>query len=334
MKTISIVSPCFNEEANVEACYRAVKSLFEGVLSDYAVEHIFVDNASTDRTIEILRGIADRDRNVKIVINARNFGPFRSTFNGLRYATGDAVLVMLPVDLQDPPELIPEFVRHWEQGIEVVAGARNSREESSVLRRVRHAFYRVVNMLSEFEIPPDVGEFQLIDRKVLDAVLMHRDHYPYIRGIIASCGFKRLIIPYTWRARERGHSKLNLLNLTDQALNGIFSFTNTPMRLCALTGFLLAIACILFALISVITYILDPDLAPRGTMTIIVSVLFLSSVQLIFTGILGEYVTSVHAQVRGGPSVIERERINIQSPLRRPDQSTASTDLAAEAPDL
>ena len=129
MKTITIVSPCFNEEDNVEACYLAVKSLFEDQLSGYAREHIFVDNASTDRTVEILRSIAERDRCLKIIVNARNFGPFRSTFHGLKYATGDAILVMLPVVLQDPPELIPGFVRHWENGIEIVAGARSNREE-------------------------------------------------------------------------------------------------------------------------------------------------------------------------------------------------------------
>jgi len=311
VKTITIVSPCFNEEDNVEACYQALKSLFEKELPNYRREHIFVDNASSDRTVEILRRISAADRNVKVVVNARNFGLFRSTFNGLQYATGDAIMVMVPVDLQDPPELIPEFVKHWEQGIEIVAGARANREESLAMRTARRAFYRIVNTLSDFEIPPDVGEFQLIDRKVLQAVLTHRDHYPYIRGIIAACGFKKLIIPYTWRARKRGFSKNNFPMLVDQALNGIFSFTKAPMRACSFAGLVIAALCVLFALVSLIIYFIDPDLAPRGTITIIVSVLFLSSLQLIFIGILGEYVTSIHSQVRGGPVVIERERINI-----------------------
>lgn len=311
MKTITVVSPCFNEEKNVEECYRTVREIFETQLPDYNLEHIFIDNASTDKTASILRGIAQSDPRVKVIINARNFGLFRSTFNGLKYATGDATVVMLPVDLQDPPDLIPEFVKHWESGIEVVAGARSTREESYPLRTARHLFYRIVNRLSDFEIPIDVGEFQLIDRKVLDAVLKHRDHYPYIRGIIASCGFKRLVIPYTWQARKRGVSSLNFPILVDQALNGIFSFTKAPMRLCTFVGFGIAAFCILFSLISVVLYLLSPDLAPRGTMTIIVALFFLSGVQLIFIGMLGEYVTSLHAQVRGGPLVIERERINI-----------------------
>lgn len=311
MKTISIVSPCFNEEDNVEECYETVRALFAAEMPGYRCEHVFVDNASTDRTVEILRGIAERDPNVRVVVNARNFGVFRSTFNGLRYASGDAVLVMLPVDLQDPPELIPEFVRLWEQGYEVVAGARLTREEGFFLRTARMAFYRIVNGLSDFELTPGVGEFQLVDRKVMDAVLAHNDNYPYIRGILASVGFKRIIRPYTWKARKRGLSKHNLPMLTDQALNAIFAFTRAPMRFCTLAGVTVSALCLLFSLLSVIAYFVNPELAPRGTTTIIVSLFFLSGIQLLFIGMLGEYITSVHNQVRGGPMVIERERMNV-----------------------
>lgn len=310
MKKITIVSPCYNEEENVRACYDAVKRLFDNELSGYQREHIFADNCSVDKTPEILREIATADTGVKVILNARNFGPFRSLFNGLRYATGDAIVVFLPVDLQDPPELIPEFVRHWENGIEVVAGARVNRDETRLLRLCRWIFYRIVNGLSDFEIPPDVGEFQLIDRKVWEAMMSYHDHYPYIRGIIASCGFKRLIVPYTWRTRQRGLSKNNIPRLVDQALNGIFSFTNAPMRFCTFAGFSLAAICLIFAAYSLVSYLVLPHLAPRGTTTIIFSIFFLSGVQLIFIGILGEYVTSTHAQVRRGPLVIERERIN------------------------
>ena len=209
MARITIVSPCYNEEENVEHCYQAVLALFapDGPLAHHEREHIFSDNASEDATVEILRRIASTDQSAKVILNARNFGPFRSNFNALRYATGDAILVFLPVDLQDPPEMVPEMVRHWENGIEVVAGARVNREETWTLRTCRRIFYRIVNMLSDFEIPENVGEFQLIDRKVWEVVVSHRDQYPYIRGIIASAGFRRLIMPYTWKARKRGISK-------------------------------------------------------------------------------------------------------------------------------
>ena len=238
-------------------------------------------------------------------------------FNGLRYATGDAVVVFMPVDLQDPPELIPDFVRYWESGIEIVAGARANREESFLLRTCRKIFYGIVNGLSEFDIPKDVGEFQLIDRKVWQAVMAYDDHYPYIRGIIASVGFKRLIVPYTWKARKRGISKNNLPRLVDQALNGIFSFTNAPMRFCIYVGFALAAFCIIYAIGTLVAAIFMPMLAPRGTITIIVSLFFLSGIQMLFIGMLGEYVTSIHAQVRRGPTVVERELINVDQPTNR-----------------
>lgn len=314
MKTISVISPAYNEVENVRICYERLKAIFAEQLPNYRLEHIFADNASTDGTVDILREIAASDPNVKAILNARNFGPFRSLFNALKYATGDAIVVFMPVDLQDPPELIPEFVRYWEQGIEVVAGSRAVREETWLLRKCRSLFYHLVNALSDFELTPNVGEFQLIDRKVWEAVISHEDHYPYVRGIIASVGFKRLIVPYTWGERKRGISKNNLPRLVDQALNGIFSFTNAPMRICIYIGFVIALVCIGYALFAAVAFLLNPSLAPRGTATIIVSIFFLSGLQLAFIGILGEYVTSIHSQVRKRPLVVERERINIEPP--------------------
>lgn len=311
MKTISIVSPCYNEEDNVEQCHAVVKKLFEEHLPNYRRQHIFVDNASTDTTVEKLKAIAADDPDVGVVVNARNFGVFRSAFNGLRHANGDAVLVLLPVDLQDPPELIPEFVKLWESGYDIVAGSRGDREESFLLRTCRWAFYRIVNTLSDFEISPDVGEFQLVDRKVHQAILQHDDHYPYIRGIIASVGFKKVIVPYKWKARKRGISKHNVYALIDQALNGIFSFTRAPLRLCTFAGIAISIFCILFAVYAMIAYFLTDVGAPRGTMTIIVALFFLSGIQMFFIGMLGEYVTSIHSQVRRGPLVVERETVNL-----------------------
>ena len=322
MPLISVVSPCFNEEDNVANCHETVRRIFDEHLPGYDRQHIFVDNASTDRTVEIIKEIAAEDPSVGLVVNTRNYGVFRSSFNGLRYASGDAILVMLPVDLQDPPELLPEFVRLWESGYEIVAGARKNRRESLALRAGRAVFYRIVNGLSDFELTPDVGELQLVDRKVLDAVLSFNDQYPYIRGILASVGFKRIIIPYDWALRKRGVSKHNLLMMIDQALNAIFSFTRAPMRFCTLSGTAIAVLSILFSFLSVLMWLINPDLGPRGTTTIIVALFGLSGIQLIFIGMLGEYVTSIQAQVRGGPMVIERERVNLDEATvasRRPE---------------
>jgi hypothetical protein len=222
------------------------------------------------------------------------------------------VLVFLPADLQDPPEMIAEFVRLWETGIEVVAGARANRQESLALRACRGIFYRIVNALSDIDIPVNVGEFQLIDRKVWQAVIEHDDHYPYIRGIIASVGFRRVIVPYTWVARKRGLSKNNLPRLIDQALNGIFSFTTVPLRFCSFVGFSLSTLCVLYAALAAVLHFIAPNLAPHGITTLIVAIFFLSGVQMAFIGILGEYVTSIHAQVRKRPLVVELERINME----------------------
>lgn len=333
MKTISIISPCYNEADNVRACREAVKALFApgGPLDIFRCEHIFADNDSRDGTVEILREMAAADPSMKVILNARNYGPFRSNFNALRTATGDAVLVFLPVDLQDPPEMIAEFVKLWESGVEVVAGARANREESLILRMCRGIFYRLVRNLSDIDMPLDVGEFQLIDRKVWQAVVQHDDHYPYIRGIIASVGFRRVIVPYTWAARKSGLSKNNLPRLIDQALNGIFSFTSVPMRLCTFAGMGMALLCFLYATVSAGLWLFSPELAPRGTMTMIVSLFFLSGVQMSFIGILGEYVTSIHAQVRKRPLVVERERINMDAPVVENPVHTLQQRLADAA---
>lgn len=312
-KLISVLTPCLNESTNVRDCHLAVRRLFETALADYDYEHIFCDNASTDDTVEILRGLAREDRRVKVIVNARNFGPFRSAFNGLLNARGDAVVVFLAADLQDPPELIVDFVRRWESGYEVVYGVRRRREEGWLLALLRKVYYRVVNQFASTTIPPDVGEFQLIDRVIVEALRGFDDYYPYIRGMIASCGFRSTGIDYTWVARRKGRSKNRWYHLVDQGLNGIISFSNVPMRICLATGFLLSGASMAYALIQLlINLVYFRELAPAGTATLIVALFFFSGVQLLFLGIVGEYVMAIHSQVRRRPVVIERERVNFE----------------------
>ena len=309
---ISVVTPCYNEEDNLEDCRKALRETFEKLLPGYDLEHIFCDNASTDGSESLLRRMAAADPSVKVVLNARNYGPFRSTFNGLRHATGDAVVVLFAADLQDPPEVIPDFVREWRAGHEVVQGIRAQREESFAMRSVRKAYYRLVSRLSGIDIPIDVGEFQLIDRKVLSALLEHEDHYPYIRGMIANCGFRTKGIPYVWRARRKGFSKNRLYHLVDQGLNGVISFTNVPMRLAMFGGFGIAMASFVYAAVTVVVHLVTHgELASPGIATLIVALFFFGGVQLMFLGLIGEYVSSIHSQVRKRPLVVEREKINI-----------------------
>jgi len=311
-RVISIVAPCFNEADNVRPCYEAVRRLFEERLPAYDFEIIFADNASTDGTQAVLRELAAADPRVKVILNSRNYGPFRSSFNALLHASGDACIPMLAVDLQDPPELIPVFVERWEQGFHVVAGRRRTRQEPWVLRSARHLYYRLVTALADVAIPPDVGEYQLIDRVVLDALRRFDDHYPYIRGMIATCGFDVTIVDYEWRARARGVSKNRLYHLVDQGLNGLISFSNAPLRMVTLFGGVIAVLSATWAIVQLlVNLVMYRSLVAPGIATLIVALFFFSGVQLMVLGLIGEYVGSIHAQVRRRPLVIERETINL-----------------------
>lgn len=310
-KTISIITPCFNEEANVWECYETVREICTKQLPGYRYEHIFCDNASTDGTLAELRKIAEQDGNVRVIANSRNFGPFNSMFNGLMAASGDIAIPLVPADLQDPPELIPEFVKKWEDGYEIVYGVRENREESAALHATRRLYYRWVNRLANVEIPLNVGEFTLIDKKVINALKECDDYYPYLRGMIANSGFRSTSIPYTWRARKRGISKANAYALIDQGLNGLISFTNVPMRLCLLAGVSIAFLSIAYAIVSLLVGLIwYRQFSAPGIQTLIVSVFFFSGVQLFTLGVLGEYISAIHFQVRKRPLVVERERIN------------------------
>lgn len=311
MKTISVVTPCYMEEENVRAAYEAVKRVFDESLPGYRREHVFTDNCSSDRTVAILREIANEDPCVKVIINSRNFGPFRNIWNGLLATTGDAVVPMVPADLQDPPEKIPEFVAKWEEGFKVVNGVRTERKEGAVLSIGRGVFYTIVNRWSAFAVPRNAGEFQLLDRCVVEELKKFDDHYPYIRGMVAYCGFPTAEVPYKWGRRERGLTSNTLASLVDQGLNGIISVTTVPMRLALMAGFALVGVAFFGAFVYLVTNLIwFRQFAAPGIATLLVAVFFFSGVQLLFLGLVGEYVLAIHSQVRTKPVVIEAERIN------------------------
>jgi glycosyltransferase involved in cell wall biosynthesis len=310
-KKIVVITPCFNEEANIRECYKRLKDVFNSELDSYDYEHIFCDNSSADNTVQILRDIAENDKNVKLILNSRNFGAFNSMFNGMMAANGDAIIPFLPADLQDPPELIPEFVKNWESGFEVVYGVRAHREESVILHNIRKFYYQIINKFASINIPLNVGEFTLIDKKVQSALKEFQDYYPYVRGMIASCGFKSTSVSYTWKARKAGISKANLYVMIDNGLNGLISFTNLPMRLCMLTGFLISFISILYSFFTIASTLFFYKGVPHsGIPTLTVALFFFAGVNLFFLGVLGEYISAIHFQVRKRPLVIERERIN------------------------
>jgi glycosyltransferase involved in cell wall biosynthesis len=327
MKTISVVTPCFNEELNVRDCYEAVRQIFTAELADYGREHIFCDNASTDGTLQILREIASSDPSVKVIINTRNFGPLKNTYNGVMASSGDAVLLFLPADMQDPPDLLPAFVKHWEKGHDIVYGIRAIREEDWLMRNLRQVYYRILTRFSEVKVPLGVGDFQLVDRRVVDAMRQVRDGYPFMRMMTFECGGRAVGIPYTWRARRKGRSKNRMSALIDQAINGIVSFTSAPLRLGLVMGFVISVLSIAYAFVNLLLgLILYRRIAEPGIITIIVALFFFGGVQLLFMGMIGEYVLAIYGQVRTKPVVFERERINFATTTRRPQEAALESD--------
>lgn len=318
-KTISVVTPCYNEELNITEAYEAVRKVFEEHLSEYHREHIFCDNASTDASQRMLREIAAKDPAVKVILNARNFGPMKNTYNGVMAATGDAVVMFMPADLQDPPELIPDFVKKWEEGYEIIYGIRATREEGWMMRSIRGFYYRLLTRFSEVKVPPGVGDFQLADRRVVDAMRQVHDVYPFQRMMTFEVGGSAVGIPYTWRARKRGMSSNRMAALVDQGMNGLISFTTAPLRIGLYVGFLIALVSLVYAVVSFLLQLLGAGrVAPPGVATLIVALFFFGGVQLFFMGLIAEYIIAIYSQVRAKPVVFERERLNFESPATGP----------------
>lgn len=309
MSMLSIVAGTFNEEENVEEFHRRITLAMRGEAETLDYELIFIDNASTDRTVEVLRGIAATDRRVRVIVNARNFGPVRSGMHGLLQARGDAVILMAS-DLQDPPELIPEFVEKWRSGAKVVLGQKVSSEESALFYLVRSAYYKLVRRLSDIELLEHVTGFGLYDRMVVETVRGIDDPYPYLRGLVSDLGYPRALVPYRQPARKRGFSKNNFYALWDMAMLGITSHSKVPLRLAVFAGLFVGALSFLVAGVYLLYKLLYWDSFQLGTAPIVVGIFFLGGVQLVFIGILGEYIGSIHTMMLRRPRVIERERIN------------------------
>lgn len=308
MKTISVVTPCYNEEENVEKVYRETKKIFE-MLSRYSYEHIFIDNASHDQTVSILKRIAQHDKNVKIIVNTRNFGHIRSPFHGLLQSTGDAVILQC-ADLQDPPSLIMDFLNKWEEGYKVVLGVKKASEESAAMFAVRKAYYHLMHSISDIEITKNHTGFGLYDRQVIDILRTLGDPYPYFRGLISDLGFESAKIYYDQPKRKRGLSKNNFYTLYDMAMLGITNHSKVPLRLATILGFGIASLSLVAAFGYFVAKLIFWDMFSLGTAPLVIGLFFFSSVQLFFIGIIGEYIGSIHTQVLKRPLVVEKERIN------------------------
>lgn len=313
MPFVSVVTACFNEEENVEEVNCQVRAVMEALPpragEPYTYEHIFIDNASTDRTVEILRGICATDKRVKVIVNARNFGHIRSPFHGLLQAQGDAVISIV-ADLQDPPEMIRGFVARWEEGYKVVVGVKATSRENRLMFFVRGMFYRLIDRLSDVPQIRNFTGFGLYDRAVMDTLRDIDDPYPYFRGLICDLGYARVEIPYSQPARSRGITKNNFYSLYDMGMLGITNHSKVPLRLAAMTGFALSIVALLVAMVYLVLKLAWWQTFDLGLAPLVIGVYFLGSVQLFFIGIVGEYVGSIQTQVHHRPRVIEKERIN------------------------
>jgi glycosyltransferase involved in cell wall biosynthesis len=312
-KLISIVSACFNEEENVAELCDRVRKVFEG-LPQYDYEQILIDNASKDRTVEILKEIAARDKRVKIIVNARNFGHIRSGYHALLEARGDAAIGIV-ADLQDPPEMIPQFLRKWEEGYKVVVGVKTGSDEAKPMYAVRKLYYGIITRFSEVDLIRNFTGFGLYDQKIIEILREINDPYPYFRGLICDIGFERAEIEYHQPVRKRGVTKNNFYTLYDLAMLGLTNHSKVPLRLAAMFGFLMSIVSLLTGFGYFVYKLIFWSNFSVGIAPLVIGVFFFSSVQLFFLGIVGEYVGAIHTQVLNRPLVVEKERINFDRPV-------------------
>ena len=312
MKTISIVTPCYNEQDNVEELYRQVRDVMAGV-GKYPYEHIFIDNSSLDETVPILRRLATADPNVKVIINARNFGHIRSPMHALLQARGDAVLLIV-ADLQDPTNLIPTFIAEWEAGNYMVLGIKRTSEENSLMFFLRKQYYRVAERLSSIESFQNFTGFGLYDRKVIELVRDFADPYPYFRGMLAEIGLPFKKIYYDQPRRKFGITKNNWYTLYDIGMLGIINHSKVPLRFATFAGFIGAAISFLVACIYLLLKLIFWNTFSFGLAPMLIGVFFIASIQLLFLGVIGEYVGAIYTQVQKRPYAVELDRINFDVP--------------------
>lgn len=310
-KLISIITPCFNEEANVEELVARIRKTMSS-LPSYDYEHILIDNASTDRTVEILRSLAANDPALRVIVNCRNFGHIRSPIHAIFEARGNAIIGMAS-DLQDPPELIPEFIKHWENGLKVVIAVKPKSRETPLMFLLRRAYYLTIGRISDVPQIENFTGFGLYDREVIDTIKSLDDPYPYFRGLIAELGYPRAEIPFEQPRRVRGVTKNNFYTLFDLAMLGLTSHSKVPIRLATIAGFSLSAISMFVAAGYLIAKLIYWDSFAFGMAPVLIGMFFFASVQLFFIGIIGEYIASIHTHVKKRPLVIEKERINFDA---------------------
>jgi len=306
-KLISIVTPCYNEEENIDELYQRIAAVMATLPYDY--EHICIDNSSTDATVRKIKEIASQDKRVKLIVNARNFGHIKSPYYGMLQSSGDAC-ILIASDLQDPPEMIAEFIKKWEEGYKTVLAVKPESDEHSIMFFLRKTYYRFITRISEVPLVQNATGAGLFDRAVVNILRSIQDPYPYFRGLLCEIGFPIATVPFKQPRRQRGVTKNNFYTLYDIAMLGITNHSKVPLRLMAMSGFLLAFLSIIVAMFFLGAKLFYWNSFQLGTAPILIGIFFFGAIQTFFIGVLGEYIGSIHTQVRNMPLVVELERVN------------------------
>lgn len=309
MKTISILIPTYNEEENVRPLAKAIIYEFENNLPEYSYEIIFIDNDSHDKTRMILRELCSTNKRIKSIFNAKNFGQFNSPYYGLLQTTGDCAILMC-ADFQDPIDMIHKFVEEWEKGYKIVIGQKTTSKENRIMYFLRSCYYKLIKKFSDVEQIEHFTGFGLYDKSFIRVLRDLHDPTPFLRGIVAELGFHRKIIPYEQQKRRSGKTSNNFARLYDAAMLSFTSYTKIGLRMATFVGFAIAMLSCVIAIVYLILKLIYWDSFVAGTAPILIGMFFLGAVQLVFLGLMGEYILSINQRVMNRPLVIEEERLN------------------------
>ena len=316
MKKISLVIPMYYEELVAQECYNRVSKVLEKIKGKYESEIIFINDGSKDKTLDILKEIANEDKTVKIISFSRNFGHQAAVTAGLEYASGDAIVIM-DADLQDPPELIPDMLKQWENGYEVIYGKRKTRDGESAFKLLTaKAFYATLNKLSDVEIPKDTGDFRLVDRKVVDVINALPEHNKFLRGLFSWVGFNQYAYEYERKERVAGETKYPLKKMLKLASDGIISFSTKPLKAVGGLGIFSIFASIFILLYSILSYIFKWNSLTAGWTSIMCTITFLGGMILVSLWMIGEYIARIYDETKQRPQYIVKETINIQRKIK------------------
>lgn len=309
MKKVSVLIPCFNEEENVVPMSKAISDIFEKKLSHYDYELVFIDNDSKDNTRQLIREICKSNNHVKAIFNAKNFGQFNSPYYGMLQTTGDCTIAM-SCDFQDPVEMIPQYLKEWENGYKIVIGIKTSSKENPIMYRLRGLYYKIIKKFSDVEQIEHFTGSGLYDRDFIEVLRNLKDPTPFLRGIVAELGYKRKEIPYEQPQRRAGKTHNNFYKLYDAAMLSFTSYTKIGLRMATFLGIICGIISAIIGVIYFVMKLVFWNSFAQGMAPIVIGMFFLGSIQLFFLGFIGEYILSINQRIMNRPLVIEEERIN------------------------